>query len=267
MLKHAFRFLIKLIPRRLRMSVGYKLLRESGTDLRAYTDLFNLPYSRWVDWRSGIGQGHLVLYALVRAMNPATVVEIGSARGKSTCTMALACRQNGYGKVFAIDPHDANAWAEGEGNSLEFLQLRLREYGLEEWCEIIRATSCQAGLEWKRPIDLLFIDGDHTYDGVKGDFETFQPWLTDRSVVVFHDSLWEYQKDDPFYRPDIGVPRYLEELKRQGFHSVTLPMRFGMTFLCPTQGGFQYVYGSEPNLEVGRIKSEADANSSIDNAL
>ena len=42
------------------------------------------------------------------------------------------------------------------------------------------------------PIDLIFIDGDHNYEGVKRDWElfdtrTWQPF----GVVVFHDTAWE----------------------------------------------------------------------------
>ena len=35
--------------------------------------------------------------------------------------------------------------------------------------------------------DLIFIDGDHTYDGVKRDFELYKELLSPRGFVVFHD--------------------------------------------------------------------------------
>ena len=38
-----------------------------------------------------------------------------------------------------------------------------------------------------RKIDLLYIDGDHTYEGVKADFETYAPMLAANSRVAFHD--------------------------------------------------------------------------------
>ena len=35
--------------------------------------------------------------------------------------------------------------------------------------------------------DLIFIDGDHRYEGVKRDFENFRPLLSKRGVILFHD--------------------------------------------------------------------------------
>ncbi len=39
----------------------------------------------------------------------------------------------------------------------------------------------------EEPVDLLYIDGDHTYDGVKRDFETYRQFCGPRTLVVFHD--------------------------------------------------------------------------------
>ena len=38
-----------------------------------------------------------------------------------------------------------------------------------------------------RPIDLLFIDGDHTYVGVKMDFEMYRPLVRKGGIIAFHD--------------------------------------------------------------------------------
>ncbi len=38
-----------------------------------------------------------------------------------------------------------------------------------------------------RLIDVLFIDGDHAYDGVKSDFETYWPLVAEGGLVAFHD--------------------------------------------------------------------------------
>jgi methyltransferase family protein len=39
------------------------------------------------------------------------------------------------------------------------------------------------------PVDLLFIDGDHTYETVRGDYETYLPHVRPGGVVAFHDVL------------------------------------------------------------------------------
>ena len=38
-----------------------------------------------------------------------------------------------------------------------------------------------------RPVDLLYIDGDHTYEGVKSDYQRYQPFCGDQALVAFHD--------------------------------------------------------------------------------
>ncbi|WP_282459185.1 class I SAM-dependent methyltransferase, partial [Mycoplasmopsis arginini] len=43
-------------------------------------------------------------------------------------------------------------------------------------------------------IDFLFIDGDHTYEGVKLDFDLYSNLLSDKGVIVIHDTDEEYEE-------------------------------------------------------------------------
>jgi predicted O-methyltransferase YrrM len=234
---------------------GFALLRTMS-EFRALTEVFVPPYSGRVAWQSGLGDAVFVLYSLVRTQRPEVIVEIGSARGRSTCAFALACRQNGLGRVYAIDPHTINLWTEiGTGGATEaFLRARLREYHLEEWCEVITATSAEAAQGWTRRIDLLFIDGDHSFEGVRNDFEMFRPWLAPNALVVFHDTAWNYHTVRRGAPPgdlaeklaNMGVPRYLDALKREGYQSITLPVAPGLTILDPNPGGFIFCPPSSP---------------------
>ncbi len=56
-------------------------------------------------------------------------------------------------------------------------------------------------------LDLLFIDGDHTYRGAKRDFEMYSPLVRKGGLVAFHDIVPHRE------RPDIGVPQLWQELK------------------------------------------------------
>ena len=42
------------------------------------------------------------------------------------------------------------------------------------------------------PVDLLYIDGDHTYEGVKSDFETYSPLCGAAAVIAFHDIQMDF---------------------------------------------------------------------------
>jgi len=55
------------------------------------------------------------------------------------------------------------------------------------------------------PIDLLFIDGDHSYQGVKSDFEMYSPLVRDSGIVAFHDIAHA--------RSDYGVKLFWNEIK------------------------------------------------------
>jgi predicted O-methyltransferase YrrM len=54
-------------------------------------------------------------------------------------------------------------------------------------------------------LDLLFIDGDHSYEGVKADFEMYSPFVRQGGMVAFHDIAHA--------REDYGVKRFWNEIK------------------------------------------------------
>jgi predicted O-methyltransferase YrrM len=44
-----------------------------------------------------------------------------------------------------------------------------------------------------KPLDLLFIDGDHTYQGVKQDFLSYRHLVREGGIIVFHDVVSDYR--------------------------------------------------------------------------
>ena len=49
-----------------------------------------------------------------------------------------------------------------------------------------------AGILKEEPLDLRYIDGDHSYDGVKMDFELYQRFCGQQTVICFHDIIPDY---------------------------------------------------------------------------
>ncbi len=205
--------------------------------------------------QSGLGDSAYLLYALVKSAKPKVVVEIGSARGRSTCFMAMALRENGSGKVFAIDPHTATAWNDTDSiDTYDILKSNVASLGLTSYVEILRKTSGEVADGWNQEIDILFIDGDHSYEGAKGDWDLFSPFVKPFGSVIFHDTLWDLKPDPRYARPDMGVPRLVEELRAQGYPVITLDQDFGVSMVQPVRQGVRLRPEGESqnrNTEVG----------------
>jgi predicted O-methyltransferase YrrM len=52
-----------------------------------------------------------------------------------------------------------------------------------DWKTVAALAKCLDG----HPIDCLFIDGDHTYDGVRQDYEMYRPLVKVGGLIAFHD--------------------------------------------------------------------------------
>jgi predicted O-methyltransferase YrrM len=119
----------------------------------------------------------------------ACIVEIGSYRGRSTSALALGA--NGA-PVYAIEPHESfegiYGGQFGPADRRAFFENLLR-VGLVEKVRLVNLSSEVVCQGWTRPVGLLWIDGDHTLEGVRRDFESWEPFLRPGGVVAFHDAL------------------------------------------------------------------------------
>ena len=191
-----------------------------------------------IDFISGLGDFGWLLYGLCRCMNPEVCVEIGSARGKSTCFIARALKENNKGRLFAIDPHTRTDWNDTDSvDSYALLRSNLGRLDLDDYVTVLRETSAKAAADWHRPIDLLFIDGDHSYEGVKNDWKRFVRFVKPFGIVIFHDTLWELAPPPDGLREDMGVPRFVDELRQAGYPVFTIDHRCGLSLVQPKVGG------------------------------
>ena len=71
------------------------------------------------------------------------------------------------------------------------------------------------------PVDLLFIDGDHSYEGVAADYRLYRPLVRPGGLIVFHDIVPAATTGDPRagHRWVGGVPQFWQEVRPQGVHS------------------------------------------------
>lgn len=203
-------------------------------------------------WFSGFGEFAHVLYALVRSAKPATIVEIGSAFGYSTCYIAAALQRNGSGILYSIDPHKPTQWNDGSpaADTCMIVRQRLKKLRLSQYVYQIRDYSQQAVARWNTPIDMLLLDGSHSYEDVRNDYFGFLPHVAASGLVLFHDTMWEYHRSSPWYRSDQGVPRLVQELQNSGYPMVTLREGWGLTILQNSKGGFPLLPDSQVDLTV-----------------
>jgi predicted O-methyltransferase YrrM len=191
-----------------------------------------------LEFCSGLGDSAWLLYGIARSLKPTVAVEVGSARGKSACFVGMALKENGFGRLYAIDPHTRTDWNDSESvDTYDIMRGHLENLALTDVVTIVRKRSneSQAGLPML--IDLLFVDGDHSYEGVKADWVTFKPRMSPSGLVVFHDTIWELNPNDKWYRTDIGVAQFIEELREQGYPVVTIERDYGVSIVQPVQGG------------------------------
>lgn len=111
------------------------------------------------------------------------VAEIGSYSGRSTIALALGLKARGGGRLITHDPQDESQHQR--------LQANLREAGVAEFVEAHRIGSW-AGANMVTPgsVDLLFVDGDHSFSSVMRDIVVWRDALADGAAVAFNDPYW-----------------------------------------------------------------------------
>jgi predicted O-methyltransferase YrrM len=127
------------------------------------------------------------LYGLARSCPPGAVaLEIGSYLGASSCYLAAGLQQSS-GKLFCVDTWANQTMPEGPRDTFgEFLR-NTRSFA--ETIVPVRVPSDMLAVEdIALPLDLVFIDGDHSYSAVAGDFERAARWLGDDGVIALHDA-------------------------------------------------------------------------------
>jgi MMP 1-O-methyltransferase len=152
-------------------------------------------------------QESAVLYELARIVDTNGVtVELGAHLGGSTVAMALGCQDRGCSALVSVDmwnnDHAGQVnWAE-TGDLFPTYWRNLRDRGLDGVVVPMRGTTNDVAKRWDSPIRMLFIDADHTYQGVKDDYESWCRFVWPGGIVAFHD-----------YEIEPGVTRLVNEIK------------------------------------------------------
>ncbi|RTL61518.1 MAG: class I SAM-dependent methyltransferase [Pseudonocardiaceae bacterium] len=127
---------------------------------------------------------------VVDILRPKTIVELGTHTGVSYSAMCQAVAKLELNtKCYAIDTWRGD---EHAGFYPEAVYSELAAYNESKYSafsRLVRSTFSDAALHFEdETIDLLHIDGLHTYEAVHDDFATWLPKLSKNAVVLFHDT-------------------------------------------------------------------------------
>ncbi len=145
-------------------------------------------------------------FALMQAIRPCMrFLEIGSRKGGSLYVYAGACEPGA--KIVAVDPSIERRprivlrrvvqALEAEGYDMTWIRAESQELG---------ALQGVQGAFGNESIDVLHIDGDHSYDAVSRDYQIYSPLVRTGGVIILHDI------DNPNYE----VARFWKELQARG---------------------------------------------------
>ena len=149
--------------------------------------VFEVP-ARLTDVRSW--HGHIPFaFWLVEECRPRVFVELGTHKGDSYCAFCqIVDRLALPTQCYAVDTWKGDPHAGEYGEEVYEELLRYHEPRYSSFSRLVRSTFDEAALHFANgSIDLLHIDGLHTYEAVRHDFERWRSKLSDRAIVVVHD--------------------------------------------------------------------------------
>jgi predicted O-methyltransferase YrrM len=127
-----------------------------------------------------------LLYRLARDAESGPFAEIGRFKGGSTLIFAAALPAGA--ELWSYDLHVAlRTDMPGAELDAELLQA-LKRYGLEGKVHLLVADSRTVEPP-SAPLELLFVDGDHSYDGAKADFRRWGAFVRPGGHLLFHDAV------------------------------------------------------------------------------
>lgn len=165
--------------------------------------VLQLPdFSCLMDVENGMAGHELFLFNLTRETRAQEVLEIGLGMANTTLTFLLALQETG-GRLTTI-----------EIAPLPEAIARIETIGLQDhWVLVQGASQCVRGqFPPDFRVDILFIDGNHSYNQCKLDYKLYAPLVREGGYIILHDSA-----------TIAGVIKLTNELKRRGLECIHFP--------------------------------------------
>lgn len=134
--------------------------------------------------------GHIPFaFWLAGAAAPAVFVELGTHSGNSYAAFCQGLAEHRVpARAYAVDTWEGDEHSGRYGAEV-FADLHaFNEARFSGFSKLLRTSFDDASLYFAEgSVDLLHMDGLHTYEAVRSDYERWLPNLSPRAVVVFHD--------------------------------------------------------------------------------
>lgn len=162
---------------------------------------------------------------LIKTLKPKIFVELGTHWGHSYFSFCQAVNEEKLKtKCYAVDTWQGDAHSGEYGDEVFQQVSHHNEKNYANFSSLLR-TKFDDGISYFKDssIELLHIDGLHTYEAVRHDFETWLPKLAPDAVVLFHDT--------EVYERNFGVWKIWKELQLQYPNNLEFPHSYGLGVL------------------------------------
>ena len=204
---------------------------------------YNAPSSWWE---------HVpVAHYLVEVLKPSKIIELGTHFGVSYFSFCEAAeRYSPQTFIYAIDTWQGDSQAGYYGDKVYERVKNHRDKYHQQRSALIRCRFDQAAERFeKNSIDIIHIDGLHTYEAVKEDYQTWEPMLKEGGSLLFHD--WNEREEN------FGVWKIWEELKKNhSYQCLELPNGHGLGIATRMEHKPDWHIDLEANMELIRMKGK-----------
>lgn len=154
---------------------------------------------------------------LVSKFNNPTIVELGVDYGYSTFVFANSLKGTS-GTIYGIDLFQGDVHA-GMRNTYDTVINNIKTHDVSN-IEIISGDFTEVSKKWDKPIDILHIDGLHTYEAVKNDFNCWSKFVKENGIILFHDTAIPHFGIKDFFREiDGGYKLYFTHSAGLGIYT------------------------------------------------
>lgn len=137
---------------------------------------------------------------LIKLSDKGRLIDVGTGLGHAALLFALTKPKwtiytiDGYGLYGTIQ----NVWNKCGENEFKVRGVSMvREYWDKyDVKNIIQIVGNTWEIGWELMADIIYIDADHSYQGVKKDVEKFTPFLKKNGLLMFHDYNYTFQVKD-----------------------------------------------------------------------